>query len=750
MDELFKNSNTQNMFAQLGTRVGNDYVPSKNCYMILMHIYEKLNSSERSATHLRQIIGFSQLLSQHLIPMFIAVNNDNIIDILLKILVSLISPIESLMLVGENGDNSVLLGLNWMMSMSKAAWANLKAIKRIMEIIKEHMKKLSNCPAGCTNNYSISSISDCLRLIKNILHIPNEQYENTILWMFFSEQFDEIIISLIANSNRGHWAVLIIELIALIFKNQHVEQMSKQFIKMNETKKFDSSEDNESNSSSKYPKHGRHSSPEHLSELSNKDSDNDTNFKLNKIIGNLRKNNLMDEEDRSSKEAIIHSLNVHTIKDKLDSPKTKFEELFQGDDVKTSNSNNFNKVSRRNSYTETRRNSNRESRRNSLEQIKFEFEMKSYKPTLGSAILRRKKYIKKNSKTKLKLPLFPKQFNVPRETYMISYFLQKFTVCFLQNGFNTLVDELYNLLTSNSHIDTSLYFWILTYFCRFCKLNNIKLELVRQIVSFKLISFIVHEGLKISEELRIAKLQKSPNIHLKVRHLHLAIMAIKEVIKTIEFYRQTAVESPIYAHLIKDLQNSGNTSPESITWAKDIKSLFTLLIRYYDSDIQIIEYLHDLIVTNHMVLSLFDAFKDYWNLNDNITAYIEKFAVPDTMYKYGLVLQNYEKNSDIVNESVLVMMHHVITKVENTTSLFQPIILKTFLNIFEKNDYMYKRWSDLIKNVLNKFLNIPHTLDCSENTLRGLPCIYEATNELLNLNNYRNKNKVNLLDTTNM
>jgi len=32
MDELFKNSNTQNMFAQLGTCVGNDYVPSENCY----------------------------------------------------------------------------------------------------------------------------------------------------------------------------------------------------------------------------------------------------------------------------------------------------------------------------------------------------------------------------------------------------------------------------------------------------------------------------------------------------------------------------------------------------------------------------------------------------------------------------------------------------------------------------------------------------------------------------------------------
>jgi len=87
---------------------------------------------------------------------------------------------------------------------------------------------------------------------------------------------------------------------------------------------------------------------------------------------------------------------------------------FRGDDDETSNSNNLNTESRRNpitksrrnSYTETRRNSNRESRRNSLEQIKFEFEMKSYKPTLGSAICRRKektrkkKYTKKNFKTK--------------------------------------------------------------------------------------------------------------------------------------------------------------------------------------------------------------------------------------------------------------------------------------------------------------------------------------------------------------
>lgn len=95
---------------------------------------------------------------------------------------------------------------------------------------------------------------------------------------------------------------------------------------------------------------------------------------------------------------------------------------FRGDDEEKGNSKNSNTESRRNSIsetkrnsitkarrnscTETRRSSNRESRRNSLEQIKLEFEMKSYKPTLASDICRRKeksrkkKYTKKNLKTK--------------------------------------------------------------------------------------------------------------------------------------------------------------------------------------------------------------------------------------------------------------------------------------------------------------------------------------------------------------
>lgn len=60
------------------------------------------------------------------------------------------------------------------------------------------------------------------------------------------------------------------------------------------------------------------------------------------------------------------------------------------------------------------------------------------------------------------------------------------------------------------------------------------------------------------------------------------------------------------------------------------------------------------------------------------------------MLSYGIVLQNYKKNDELLNEAIFTMMHHIIGEVENTTVLFQPIIMKTFLNIYAEKDYLYE------------------------------------------------------------
>lgn len=59
------------------------------------------------------------------------------------------------------------------------------------------------------------------------------------------------------------------------------------------------------------------------------------------------------------------------------------------------------------------------------------------------------------------------------------------------------------------------------------------------------------------------------------------------------------------------------------------------------------------------------------------------------MLNYGLVLKNHETNKEFVNEAVLTMMHHIVGEVENTTVLYQPIIMKSFLEILEKKEDLY-------------------------------------------------------------
>lgn len=77
------------------------------------------------------------------------------------------------------------------------------------------------------------------------------------------------------------------------------------------------------------------------------------------------------------------------------------------------------------------------------------------------------------------------------------------------------------------------------------------------------------------------------------------------------------------------------------------------------------------------------------NNNRNCIIYY-RFATPEIMYKYGRVLQNYKGNSELLNDAVLTMMHHIIGEMKNTKVLFQPVIFQTFLSLYTKKECLYK------------------------------------------------------------
>lgn len=53
------------------------------------------------------------------------------------------------------------------------------------------------------------------------------------------------------------------------------------------------------------------------------------------------------------------------------------------------------------------------------------------------------------------------------------------------------------------------------------------------------------------------------------------------------------------------------------------------------------------------------------------------------MAQYALLLEDYEKNGEFVNDCIFTMMHHVAGDLRSLVSLFQPKILKIFITIWK-------------------------------------------------------------------
>jgi len=66
----------------------------------------------------------------------------------------------------------------------------------------------------------------------------------------------------------------------------------------------------------------------------------------------------------------------------------------------------------------------------------------------------------------------------------ISNLLKEFTVDFLLKGYGSLVQELHHQLLSskdNVHIDTSHFFWLITYFLKFAAQLELELDHIRSV-----------------------------------------------------------------------------------------------------------------------------------------------------------------------------------------------------------------------------------------------------------------------------
>lgn len=105
----------------------------------------------------------------------------------------------------------------------------------------------------------------------------------------------------------------------------------------------------------------------------------------------------------------------------------------------------------------------------------------------------------------------------------ISNVLKEFTVDFLLKGYGHLVKELYAQLLNNTilPIDTSHFFWLVTYFLKFAAQLDLDLDHINSVLCYDILSYMTYEGVCLCEQIELDS--KAQGIHLKplIRRMHL-------------------------------------------------------------------------------------------------------------------------------------------------------------------------------------------------------------------------------------
>lgn len=176
----------------------------------LEKIYTKLIDEDRILRSFRRTIGFGQNIKKDLVPILIHVkDNPEVIELTIKILVNLTTPVECLLSIEEISKNNVgrhtVFEMNNLLLSSKEAFVDSRVTKSILDyanhIIENNVKlSLSN----------VENINNSLLLLRNILHIPEvrvvtgqpspQSQQNQILWNLFTHSIDRTLLHLITST----------------------------------------------------------------------------------------------------------------------------------------------------------------------------------------------------------------------------------------------------------------------------------------------------------------------------------------------------------------------------------------------------------------------------------------------------------------------------------------------------------------------------------------------------------------------
>jgi len=832
--------------SSLGHQIGDHYKIHAHTLEVLNSINKRLNEDDKILRPYRRALTFSRIIQKDLVPILVnsQVHSD-IFDAVVRLLVNITLPVECLfpaevMANSEVGKQTVY-ELNYSLKKTKELYRDSRTTRPVMERLCAIFAKDADISSG-----EVTMVNNCLLLLRNILHIPDVSNQgrnarsvkcsnqNQIMWNLFSQNLDNVLIDLICHSLSGYWSATIVQLIALVYKDQHVVTLQQLLQNFLESTMSESSEDNESNTSppdrsgscssdllsmddrsdgnsgsgsgsrnSPNIQETRSSPP--IQKARNPDSYHSSNRMLSKkttfaeskdmayisqesgiessvieadfrkppsnkranavtvfeqqcaleeqseeppqkkriteVDGNPSAKSILNGQS-SPKREVTHkrkvaiaavdepiSLSYDKTTNIHDSDSSEITGVPKRSKVQGSSGDisDYGYVSQQTIESENQEylstSSNEEEQNNSGKKNPPHTNLAKPRNKKVSLTLEEKKekrrltLLKRSKANRLKVKAMVNHIPTDED---ISELLKEFTVDFLLKGYSDLVNDILQQLMNDDGLlmDKSHFLWLITYFLKFTGQLELDLAQMNSVLSFKMLSYLTFVGVEQLEMLELAHRKRRRDLTPHLRRMHLVVTALREFIQTLDLYESVSSITKADKKKIRLLHLQA-------CYTREIRQLILLLLRRYKPVIQPLQYLSDLVVSNHMLLVKTEEAKDcpdYIGPPFDMTEHVRQFANAELMRQYGRLLEDFSNNSQHVNDCIFTIMHHIAGDLNSPETLCMPSILKSFSKIWEQGKEVCDEWTDLIEYVIQKFIqtmgSMPHS--CATNMVESL------------------------------
>ncbi|XP_051865366.1 protein timeless homolog isoform X2 [Pristis pectinata] len=219
----------------LGYLEGDNYHKEPDCLESIKDLIRYLRHEDETRD-IRQQLGATQILQNDLLPIIAQYPQEKMLyEAVIRLLVNLTQP--ALLCFGKVPTNPTFrhhfLQVVSYLQAYKEAFAN----EKVFGILSEKLYDLLQLDWEQRQEEDNLLIERILLLVRNVLHVPPEPEEeknvdddatvhDKVLWAMHMSGMDDLIKFLAASQEEQQWAMHILEIISLMFRNQNPEQLA--------------------------------------------------------------------------------------------------------------------------------------------------------------------------------------------------------------------------------------------------------------------------------------------------------------------------------------------------------------------------------------------------------------------------------------------------------------------------------------------------------------------------------------------